>query len=164
MVITFRTLQKEDYALFADWLGQPHVAKWWHEPATVEFVEKEYGPSDKNTDVYIVEGDGKPMGIIQSYWIEDYPEHFEKVRIKNGVGIDLLIGLSNLTGKGYGTQLLISFINKMVRKKYFNASCVIADPELANIASIRVFEKAGFKKGDVVNGEQGLEQLMIYHL
>jgi len=164
MVITFRPLLKEDYELFAHWLEQPHVSKWWREPATVEFVEKEYGPSDKKTDVYIIEGDSKPIGIIQSYRIEDYPEHFEKIRIKKAIGIDLLIGLSNLTGKGYGTQLLESFINTMIRKKYSNANYVIADPEIANIASVRAFEKAGFKKGDIVRGDHGPEQLMIFQL
>jgi aminoglycoside 6'-N-acetyltransferase len=163
MVITFRLLEKKDYALFASWLGQPHVAKWWREPATVEFVEKEYGPGDKKTDVYVVNGDGQPIGIIQSYRIEDYPEHFEKIPIPGAVGVDLLIGVPGLTGKGYGTQLLTNFI-KLIREKYPEASCVLADPETTNLASIRAFEKAGFRKDKLISGEYGPEQLMIFPL
>ena len=164
MLITFRPLQATDYALFASWLGQPHVTKWWHEPATVEFVKKEYGPSDTKTNVYIVGGDGQPIGVIQSYWVDDYPEHCAKVQVEKAVGIDVLIGVSGLTGKGYGTQLLTKFINTVVRESYPAALHVVADPEVANLASIRAFEKAGFKKGQVVSGEHGPEQLMILQL
>jgi aminoglycoside 6'-N-acetyltransferase len=164
MVITFRPLQEKDYSLLASWLSEPHVAKWWHEPSTVEFVAKEYGPSDDKTDVYIVEGDDQPIGIIQSYWIEDYPEHFEKVRIKKSVGIDLLIGMPDLTGKGYGTQSLREFITKIVRSNYIGAEFIVADPEAANAASVRTFEKVGFKKDRTVSGGHGHEQLMVLEL
>ena len=161
MVITFRPLLEKDYTLFASWLAQEHVAQWWHEPATIEFIEKEYGPSDPKTDVYVVEGDGKPMGIIQSYWTQDYPEHFEKVQLKASVGVDLFIGEPDLIGKGYGTQLLANFVDSIIKQKYPAADCVVADPEVTNLASVRAFEKAGFSKGTVVNGEHGPEQLMI---
>lgn len=163
MVITFRPLQEQDYALFAAWLGQPHIAKWWHEPATIEFVREGYGPRDPKTDVYIVEGDGEPIGVIQSYWIEDYPEHSKKIQVDKAIGVDLLIGAPGLTGKGYGTQLLSSFIG-LARAKYPAALHVVADPEVTNIASIRAFEKAGFKKGKLVSGEHGPEQLMVLQL
>lgn len=163
MKLTFRLLTPNDYQLFASWLAQPHVAKWWREPATVAYVEKEYGPSDDKTDVYVVEGDGRPIGIIQSYRVEDYPEHFQSVKMPGGVGVDLFIGEPSLIGRGYGTQLLKDFAAQIVKVKYPSASGIVADPEVANLASIRAFEKAGFRKGEIVTGEEdgGPEQLMI---
>jgi aminoglycoside 6'-N-acetyltransferase len=161
MKLTFRPLTKPDYSLFAHWLAEPHVARWWREPATVEHVEKEYGPSDEKTAVYVVEGNGQPIGIIQSYPVEDYPEHGESVKMPGGVGVDLFIGEPSLIGKGYGAQLLSDFVSQVVRPKYPDATGVVGDPEVENLASVRAFEKAGFVKGRIVPGEYGPEQLMV---
>lgn len=160
MHISFRPLTKEDYPQFAYWLGQPHVAKWWREPATVEYVREHYG-SDPKTSIYVALGNDKPMGIIQSYFVDDYEAHATSVNMKGAVGVDLFIGEADLIGKGYGSVMLMNFVDQIIRKKYPSATGVIADPEVANNASIRAFEKAGFTKGSVVGGEYGPEQLMI---
>jgi aminoglycoside 6'-N-acetyltransferase len=164
MVFRFKPLQKQDYAMFANWLAQPHVAKWWREPPTIEFVEKEYGPRDKKTDVYVIEGDGKPMGIIQSYRIDDYPDHQQSLEIINAVGLDLFIGIVELTGKGFGSQLVKEFIDTVIRKKYPDAHSVVVDPEVANIASVKMFEKVGFQKRNSIVVDHRSEQIMSFSL
>jgi aminoglycoside 6'-N-acetyltransferase len=168
MEFSFRILAKEDFSLVSLWLHKPHVKKWWPDPQeTLDEIEKKYGGpigGDDPTDVYIAEIDGKPIGFIQSYMVSDYPEHAQSIQLDNSVGVDLFIGEEDLIGKGYGTMLLKQFIEKVIRKEYGNASSVVADPEVANKASVRAFQKAGFQKGAIVSGEYGPEQLMIFEL
>jgi aminoglycoside 6'-N-acetyltransferase len=164
MKLSFRPLESKDYPLFARWLGESHVARWWQEPATAEHVEEKYGPSDRKTSVYIVLGDAVPIGMIQSYRVEDYPEHAESVGAPGYIGVDLFIGDASLIGKGHGAQLLVDFVSQIIRTEYPDAHGVVADPNVANLASIRAFEKAGFMKGEVVPGEDGPEQLMLLQL
>lgn len=107
--------------------------------------------------------DEKPIGMIQSYWVRDYPEHAESVGMPEAIGVDLFIGEPEYIGKGYGQKLLSQFIEE-IKVKYKNAVGIIADPSVNNPASIRMFEKVGFMKGDVVDDKDGKEQLMIMKL
>lgn len=163
MSISFRPLEPADYQQFADWLSEPHVARWWREPPTVEHVAKDYGPHN-DTDVFMAFSDRKPLGVIQSYWAEAYPEHYETVQLPGSIGVDLLIGDPAMIGRGYGPRLLREFVEQVVRMRYPEATAVVSDPEVKNSASVRAFEKAGFTKGAVVPGDDGPEQLMVLPL
>lgn len=161
---TFHLLSRQHFPLFVHWLEQPHIARWWHEPATLEHVETKYGPSvdgTEKTTIYIVELNQKPLGMVQTYLLQDYPEHADSAGMVNAVGVDLFIGEPEYIGKGYGSQMLKEFIDKIIRVKYSNIEGVIADPSVGNPASIRMFEKAGFVKGKIVEDKEGQEQLMI---
>jgi len=59
---------------------------------------------------------------------------------------------------------LEQFVKKVLRARYTDARFVVADPEVANIASVKAFQKAGFRKGKIVSGEYGPEQLMVFEL
>ena len=164
--ISFRPLQKADFDQLAAWIGQPHVQKWWHEPATVEHVAEEYGActdGDPRTRVYIVELDSRDIGMIQCYRTDDWPDDTAEWDAPGFVGIDYLIGEPELTGHGLGSAMITRFITDIVRPTYADAIGVIADPETANHASVRALEKAGFTAGKVIpEGEYGTpEQLMI---
>lgn len=164
MKFTFRLLNRLDFPLFATWLGKQHIQRWWHEQATVKHVEEKYGPSvdgTAKTTIYIIEADTIPIGMIQIYWLRDYPDHVESVKMSEAVGIDLFIGDPRYVGKGYGSVIISTFVNNIVKDEYSKAVAVIADPSIDNFVSVRTFEKTGFKKGDIVKGEDGLEQLMI---
>lgn len=150
------------------WLHKPHVLKWWRDPKeTLCEVEEKYGGrvvGDDPTDVYISLFGAAPIGLIQSYRIDDYPEHAESIKFNNAVGVDLFIGEEDFIGKGYGPMMLVQFVEKVIRNNYTGADFVVADPEVTNMASIQAFEKAGFHKAEVVEGEYGPEQLMILNL
>ncbi|HEV2413106.1 MAG TPA: GNAT family N-acetyltransferase [Candidatus Saccharimonadales bacterium] len=167
MKIHFRPLKRDDFPLFIKWLAKPHVSRWWKEPATMEHVETKYAPAvdghDK-TAMFIVEDDDRPVGFIQSYWIDDYPEHAASVRVKAAIGVDLFIGEEDRIGKGFGPALLKAFITDVISSKYPDARRVVADPSVDNLASIRAFEKAGFYKGEITRDDDGPEQLMIIDL
>jgi RimJ/RimL family protein N-acetyltransferase len=60
--------------------------------------------------------------------------------------------------------MLKAFVERVGLERYPRATQVVADPGVDNPASIRAFEKAGFYKGNVVDGEDGPEQLMMADL
>lgn len=164
MIFTFRFLKRQNFPLFVQWLNQPHVQRWWHEPATMKHVEDKYGPSVDGvakTSIYIIVANTTPIGMIQTYWVRDFPDHVESAKMRDAIGLDLFIGEPTYIGKGYGSIIISTFVQDVIKNKYLDAVGIIADPSVNNPASIRTFEKAGFMKGDIVSGKDGLEQLMI---
>jgi RimJ/RimL family protein N-acetyltransferase len=89
--------------------------------------------------------DEQPAGFIQTYRVSDYPEYRELVAVEEGVaGVDLLIGEPELTGRGFGSEALQLFVGDVVFSDPEIHAC-IADPDAENLASLRAFEKAGFR-------------------
>jgi RimJ/RimL family protein N-acetyltransferase len=148
MEFEFRPMRHEDLRLLHEWLQRPHVARWWDGHETYEQVSAHYGPSidgDEPTDHYIALLDGAPIGMVETYLISDHPEYAALVGVGEGVaGVDLFIAEETLTGQGLGTELLTRFVDEIVFARPETIAC-IAGPEAENAASIRVFEKAGFR-------------------
>jgi len=141
-------MQAEDLAQMHEWLQRPHVRRWWSDRETYEEVVAHYLPSidgSRPTDLYVVLLDGRPIGFSQSYLLAHYPEDAEAVGADSGAaGVDLFIADAELTGRGIGTELLRRFVREIVFAQP-DVAYRIADPETANRASIRAFEKAGFR-------------------
>jgi RimJ/RimL family protein N-acetyltransferase len=147
-MIGFRPLTASDLPLLYDWLQREHVRRWWTDRETYEEVVQHYLPSIEGrdpTDLYLIVLEDRPAGFIQSYRVSDYPEYQERVAVEDGVaGVDLLIGDVDLTGRGVGSEALDRFVRDVVFSDPGIHACV-ADPDAENRASLRVFEKAGFR-------------------
>ncbi len=134
--------------LLHEWLQRPHVHEWWSDHSTLAEVVEHYGPSidgDEPTDHYVVLLDGRAIGFIETYLIADYREWETTVGADAGaVGVDLFIAEPELTGKGLGTRLLRQFVDEIAFARPGATHC-LADPDTANVASLRAFEKAGFR-------------------
>lgn len=161
MKITFRPLATADYPLFAHWLGEPHVARWWRdEPTTAQGVAEKYG-SDSKTAVFVVQDGAKPIGIIQTYRWSDYPEEAKGFPLAMA-SIDYLIGEKAYVGRGYGTQMIRQFIEAVVRPYYPDAPGVATSAEVDNAASLGALRKAGFEPRALITGEYGTpERVMV---
>jgi aminoglycoside 6'-N-acetyltransferase len=111
-------------------------------------VVDHYGPAIDGTDPtdhYVVLLDGHAIGFIETYLIADYPDWEATVAAEPGaVGVDLFIAEPELTGKGLGTRLLKQFVEEVALARPGATHC-LADPDAANAASVRAFEKAGFR-------------------
>ncbi len=149
--LQFRPMTREDIPLFAQWLQTEHVARWWRNPLDLEDVERKYGPRADGTDptkMYIVEGPEKPIGMIwfhllsdERKWAED---NREAVPNATGVGgIDYIIGDANFIGRGVGTFMIKTFVQKIFNE-HPDVRSIISDPQQENIASWKALEKAGF--------------------
>ena len=160
--IAFRPLTREDLPLMTEWLGREHVRRWWRDARTPEAVAAAYGPAidgSEPTRMFVIEVDGRPAGSIQTYLASDYPEW---IGDEPGVaGVDLFIADEALTGRGLGPRILVEFLREVVFADPSTTACAAA-PDVANAASIRAFEKAGFTPVHEIPGEHGPELLMRF--
>ena len=151
-------MEAGDLRLLHGWLQRPHVQRWWSDRETYDEVVEHYLPSiegDEPTDHYLVLLDGRPIGFIETYLVSDHPDYAALVGVGEGVaGVDLFIGDEALTGQGLGTEIIRRFVEEIVFATPTTIGC-IADPDVRNVASIRAFEKAGFRlvKEFVEDGE-----------
>jgi aminoglycoside 6'-N-acetyltransferase len=97
------------------------------------------------TDYFVVELDGRPIGEIQSYRIDDHPDYAAELALgRPAIGIDLFIGEPELIGHGNGPVLIRAFLRDVGFPRYGVDLCVIG-PATRNVAAIRAYEKAGFR-------------------
>jgi aminoglycoside 6'-N-acetyltransferase len=147
--IRFDPLTLDDLPQIDEWLRRPHVARWWPRvDETYEHVLSEYLPAIEGrdpTDNYLIAVDDRPIGMIQTYLVSDYPEWESILHVGAGVaGVDVFIGEDDAVGRGLGTQILHAFISDVVFAR--EGTCaVVAGIEPENERSLRAFEKAGFR-------------------
>ena len=146
--VVLRSLRSEDLPILTGWLNEPHVAKWWDGPLELADVVRKYSPrldEDSPARVYIVEYSNDPVGLAQCYRHDSFPEWGADVGVPDAAGIDYLIGVSHLTGKGIGSAA-IRAVSKIAFELYPGIISVVSVPQKDNVASWRALEKAGFSR------------------
>jgi RimJ/RimL family protein N-acetyltransferase len=165
--IAFRRLTDDDVPLMHRWLNQTAIKRWWDDStATLEQVRDYYGPAirgDEPTQPFVIELDGRPVGYIQSYRPEDWPDYWGRQALPpNVAGIDLFIGEDDARHRGFGPLILDAFIAELAAAGP-SIAAVMVDPDPANLAAIRAYEKAGFFRlreiGPPEHGERALLML-----
>ena len=111
-------------------------------------VEAKYGPrvgGEGGAQVFIIELDGRPVGMIQRYRLSDHPEWEAAIGIPDAAGIDYLLGESDIVGRQIGSTAIRQFV-PTVFDAYPDLDVVVAAPQQANVGSWRALEKAGFTR------------------
>jgi aminoglycoside 6'-N-acetyltransferase len=144
-VIEFAPLRRGHLELVRDWLGRPHVRRWWRDKEeSLGNAEDSLAGRDP-TAYYLIVVDNRPVGLMETYLVSDNPEWEEIVGPGEGLaGVDLLIGEEDATGRGLGPQVLAQFAREIVFVRPETQACV-ATVEEPNRRSWRAFEKAGFR-------------------
>ena len=93
----------------------------------------------------MVELDGRPVGFVQRYLLDDYPHWRAAVGIERAAGIDYLIGVVELTGIGLGPAIVDSF-TRSTFERYEEIDQVAVAVQQANRRSWRALEKAGYDR------------------
>ena len=142
-------MQEKDLPLFFKWVQRPHIAKWWKSDTYEKFVEH-YHPTklaENHVFPFFIYADEKPIGYIQ-YYLADKADDGWWVKCAGQpvgtVGMDIIIGELDYIGKGYGTIIVKKFVKKLFTET--KTVKIIIDPDPKNVAAIRCYEKAGFKK------------------
>jgi len=159
MAISFRLITRDDLPLVHEWHQRPHVVRWWTARTTFEETEAHYLPTidgAEPTQHYLALLDGEPLGMVQTYLVSDYPDYAALIEEGEGTaGLDLFIGEEAQTGRGLGTEMISRFVEEVVFARPETIACT-ADPDVTNTASLRAFEKAGFRKvRELVDPEDG---------
>ncbi len=148
--ITFRKLQTEDLHLMHKWLNEPHVHEWYDKDKdnSLEEVIKRYDPKingEKPTECYMVLYEDNPVGYIQKYKVNDWPDFGDYVGYDDHTAsVDLFIGEPSFMGQGLGNLMLKKFLKEVVFADQDITTCIIG-PEPENKRGIRAYEKSGFK-------------------
>jgi aminoglycoside 6'-N-acetyltransferase len=154
MSMTMHPLTTADLGLMGEWLRRPHVAAWWREesdPATVAAAYEPLIDGSDPTEGFVVLHEGRPLGFIQRYRLDDNPEWQQIVAVGvdeddlNGAGIDYLIGDESMTGRGLGRQMIAQLVAD-TWERYADIAAVVVAVQQGNPPSWRALEGAGFRR------------------
>ncbi len=167
--LSFRPLAGADLPALVGWQRAPHVARWFGSQLDLAAAQRKYGPriaGQSATRVHVAVVDGQDAGFLQHYRVADYPDYAAATGLPGAIGFDYAIGLAELTGRGLGPQLIWAYLRDVVLPAHPAARHAVASPDVANLASIRALEKAGFSRGAriTVPGEREPEQLCVLDL
>jgi aminoglycoside 6'-N-acetyltransferase len=150
--LDFRPLRREDFHHLRAWFGADHVRPWWGEPSDLSSIEHRYGPvADEQdpTEVFVVHRDGEAIAMVQRYLIDENPEWKRALAAADApepaAGIDYLIGVGHLTGRGIGPKLIGQVVAD-TWPRYPAIAAVVVAVDQRNRRSWRALEKAGFQR------------------
>ena len=147
--VTLRPATPPDVVWFDRWDSDPGViAATSDDPgATVAFADtdwaEELAAQDENSQYFIAELDGRPIGAMQvcdphlesgHYWGEIAP---------NLRAIDIWIGSADDRGKGYGATMMRLALDRCFADPRVTA--VVIDPLASNERAQRFYRRLGFK-------------------
>ena len=154
----FRPLCDDDLPMLHTWLNDPGVVPWWEgEDVSMVAVGRDYGSNNTEPVEYwiAVDDDIGDVGWIQCYAIASFLDHPDgdeaRKWVEHGVpetavGIDYLVGSSDLRGQGVGTTMIAEFVEQIVFGRHPVWDVVCASPTAANTASWRALARAGFER------------------
>ncbi|MDA9547258.1 aminoglycoside 6'-N-acetyltransferase [Bradyrhizobium sp. USDA 3397] len=152
---TFRPMTAADMPLIRRWLDAPHVAEWWHDPETLEFVGGDLDHPDLAQ--FIVSRDGRPFAYLQCYRLGDWHVSFGPQPVGTR-GLDQFIGEADMLGRGHGSAFIRAFIDQLFAR---GVPRIVIDPSPSNARAIRAYEKAGFVPQHEIVTPDGPALLMI---
>ncbi|MBR0990959.1 GNAT family N-acetyltransferase [Bradyrhizobium japonicum] len=152
---TFRPMIRADMPLIRRWLDAPHVAEWWHDPESLEFVGGDLDHPDLAQ--FIVSLDGRPLAYLQCYRLGEWHLSFGPQPI-GARGLDQFIGEADMLGRGHGSAFICAFIDELFAG---GVPRIVIDPNPANARAIRAYEKAGFVPQHAIVTPDGPALLMI---
>jgi aminoglycoside 6'-N-acetyltransferase len=142
-----RRLDEKDKHLLAKWLSTPEVLKFYEgrdNSFDVEKVERVFYSPDDDEVKCIIEYEGKSIGYIQYYELDEETKKeygYESGRI---FGTDKFIGEVDYWNRGIGTLLVSSMIEFLF--DVMEADKVVMDPQVRNERAIKCYEKCDFNK------------------
>lgn len=163
--VNFRPMTEADLPLMHKWLNTDFVMEYYvDEPVEMAEIEQKYLPRIRGevpTYPYIIFYETTPIGYIQTYRQDSWPDYGDLVGIPDSAGVDLFIGEVDYIHKGLGSHILRRFIRDIVFPKLDVSICVIGPAE-NNTSAIRSYEKAGFRyvKTITVPDEEVAEYIM----
>lgn len=151
----FRPMTADDMPMVQHWLAAPHVAEWWHDSETLEFVSGDLDHPD--VAQFIVGLDARPFAYLQCYQICDWHDSFGP-QPTGTRGLDQFIGEADLLDRGHGSAFIRAFIDDLFAR---GVPRIVIDPRPNNPRAIRAYEKAGFVPQHEIVTPDGPALLMV---
>ncbi|SET52070.1 aminoglycoside 6'-N-acetyltransferase [Salinibacillus kushneri] len=145
--IQVRKLAEKDKPLLTKWLSDSAVLKFYEGrdyPFDIDKVNRNFYGDENHVFRCIVLFEGKEIGYIQFYLIEEELKATYGYSEGNIFGIDQFIGETGYWNQGIGTLLVKSMVNFLIEDR--KADYVVMDPQAKNGRALRCYEKCGFHK------------------
>lgn len=152
------------------WLSDPDVRPWYDEgELTMENLARHYAPED-GMHRFLIVIDDRPVGYIQTYRVGNEPEYQRQIGVDpDAVATDLFIGDPGYRNRGWGSEVLRVFVDRIVFGQ-LGADVAMIAPDPANARAVRSYEKVGFRAIKTVYvvdegspGNTGDELVMLLH-
>ena len=153
----FQPMTAADLPLIQHWLALPHIIAWWGEPEE-QFALVRDDLAHPAMDQFIVLSDTRPIGYLQCYDPNAWPEHGLGALPPGARGIDQFIGEPDMVGRGHGSAFIRHFSDALLAN---GAPRVVTDPDPGNARAIKAYQKAGFAKSHLVDTPDGVALLMV---
>lgn len=124
-------MQESDREVLTEIFSDPTVARWWGDPGQ---AVADTLAADEDEAHYLIEVDGEPIGMIQSYEeSEDMYRH---------AGIDISIR-EPWQGKGFGPEAIRVLARYLIDERGHHRLTI--DPAVNNTNAISAYERVGFR-------------------
>ena len=142
----FRPLLDDDVPLLHEWLGRAHVVQWWGPPPALAEVQRHYAgglEARSSSRAYLALLDGQAVGFVQSYVVTACGAGWWPDDTDPGArGIDLFLADAESIGRGLGSRIARSFVDRLFQDR--RVTRVQVDPSPGNLRAIGCFRRAGF--------------------
>jgi len=164
-MIEFTPLDESHIPLMQEWLSSGEALRWYGcdglrsegDFRQKYLVDKPAG----GTHSFIMRRDRIPIGYIQYYRVDDYPDWCSLVSGRHGdYGLDLFIGRDDLIGNGIGTQVVVAALRELVFANDDAERCILG-PSPENARAIRCYEKCGFEHVRTVMTDRGEREYVM---
>ena len=136
--VVLRPGRTGDEASMKAMFATPDVARWWPAPEPDE-VESLVHNRDPDVDVWMIEADGRVVGLIQAYEESD--------PMYRHAGIDVVMH-PDAHGRGLGPEAIRVLARHLFDDRGHHR--LVIDPNAANARAIHVYEKVGFRRVGVL--------------
>ncbi|MFC1854804.1 GNAT family N-acetyltransferase [Candidatus Dependentiae bacterium] len=161
----FEKFRKENLVLLFEWMQQPYVERWSGAAGSFGFFERKYKDLCSQEDgSFLIYLSGIPLGFLRYYytdrigdgwWAKSDPCVLDTVRMI------IIIGRPSYLGMGHGAMIINMFAHKLFCERP-SLKRILIGPNHKNIAAVKSYEKAGFRKIREEETEEGRVQLMEY--
>lgn len=143
------------------WMNDPAVARFWalDGPLARLAAHLEQQAAATHSEPYVGLLDDVPM----SYW-EIYRAQYDRLAgyypaQPGDAGIHLLLGPASFRGLGLGSHLIRAVADRLLVQP--DTDRVVAEPDVGNGASLRAFERAGFRRTRDITMPEKTAGLMV---
>ena len=145
----FRQVADADLAQLVDWIRNDPELEFFDRVDTVESLRTFFADRDREI-CCVVEHLGLPLGYVEFYpsrlWFHVHGE----VADERPWGMDVFIGNPSYRNQGLGARMVTLAARHILGER--GATRVVIDPEASNGQAIRCYEKAGFRRTQLIPG------------
>jgi RimJ/RimL family protein N-acetyltransferase len=131
--VCLRPLSPDDVPELRRIHGTPAVRRWWGDPGP------EFPDDDPESTRMTIEVNGQPAGLIQ--YVEETTPRYRHA------AVDLFLDPA-LHSQGIGTAALRQLVRVLIDERGHHR--ITIDPARENLAAVRAYEKAGFRRVGVM--------------